>query len=311
MAFHNAATGPLDMHGPYAVVFADSAARTGDANVYTATQSVQGGSSNPIRAYQSDTNTEYILDNHSPTSWVALGGGGGGGEANTGANVGTAGAGTAGVFRDKTGVSLNFRRIVATGSATVTENGDDVEIGLTASGETNLGANVGAGSQIFRDKTGVTLNFRTLVQGASMLLTQAADTVSIALGTLSQTLNGGNEDISALKTVTYNAELDNGNSGAALTVALADAQKQRVTLTANTTLTIDAPSGPGNFILQLIQDATGSRSVTWAAGTGVTSIIWANGTAPSIGSGGSNTRHLIAFYFDGIDLLGQGALNYS
>jgi hypothetical protein len=313
MAFHDTASGPLDMHGPYSQVFANDAARTGDSTVYTAAQSVQGGSTNPIRAYQSDTNSEYILDNHSPTSWVAIGGGGGGGEANTGANVGTGGANTAGSFRDKTGVTLNFRRVVGSASVTVTENGDDIELTAPgATGEANTGANVGGGvGNVFRDKTGVTLNFRTLVQGASMLLSQAADTITVALGTLSQTLNGGNQDVSALKTATYNSELDNGNSGAALTIALADAQKQRVTLTANTTLTVDAPVGPGNFILQVLQDATGSRSVTWAAGTGVGSIIWSGGTAPAIGSGGANTRHVIAFYFDGTDLLGQGSLNFS
>jgi len=255
MAFHNTASGPTDMHGPYAQVFANAAARTGDASVYTASQSVQGGSTNPLIAYQSDTNTEYILDNHSPTTWIAFAGGGGG-EANTAANVG------------------------------------------------------GGVGNVFRDKVGVTLNFRTLVQGASMLLTQAADTVTVALGALSAALNAANQDITALRTATFNAEVDNGNSGAADTIDFSAGQKQRSTLTANTTLTLDAPAGPCNLMLRLIQDATGGRTVTWAAGTGVGAIRWPASTAPAVSSGGANAVHLVAFYYDGVDLYGVGSLSF-
>lgn len=255
MAFHNSASGPVDMHGPYAQVFANAAARTGDATVYTSSQSVQGGSTNPLIALQSDTNTEYILDNHSPTSWVAFSGGGG--------------------------------------------------------GEVNVGANVGGGiGNVFRDKTGLTLNFRTLVQGASMLLTQAADTVSIALGALTAALNASNQDITALRTATFNAEVDNGNSGAADTIDFAAGQKQRSTLTADTTLTLAAPTGPCNLMLRLVQDATGGRTVTWVAGSGVGSILWPASTAPAISSGGASAVHIVAFYFDGTDLYGVGSLSF-
>lgn len=255
MAFHNSASGPTDMHGPYAQVFANAAARTGDATVYTASQSVAGGSTNPLTAYQVDTNTEYILSDHSPTAWVAFAGGGGG-EANTGANVG------------------------------------------------------GGVGNVFRDKTGVTLNFRTLVQGASMLLTQAADTVTVALGALTAALNASNQDITALRTATFNAEVDNGNSGTADTIDFATGQKHRSTLTDNATLTLNAPGGPCNLMLRLIQDATGGRSVTWAAGTGVSAIRWPASTAPAVSSGGANAIHLVAFYYDGTDLYGVGSLSF-
>lgn len=361
MGFHDTLNGPTDMHGPYAQVFANAAARTGDTAVYTSAQSTAGGSSNPIKAFQTDTNEEYVLTNHSPTTWTLVNGGGGGGEANIGANVGggagnvyqgksgstlnfrtfvatgsatvtqvgdtievgapagageanlganvgTGGAGTAGVFRDKTSVTLNFRRLVQQGLISVTENGDDIELDTTA--EANTAANVGGGSGVFRDKIGSALNFRSLVQGASMLLTQAADTITVALGTLTATLNSGNQDITAIKTATFQAEFDNGNSGASDTINFGTGQKQRSTLTANTTLTLNAPPGPCNLMLRLIQDATGGRTVTWVAGTGVSAIRWPSSTAPAVSNGGANAIHVVAFYYDGTDLYGVGSLSF-
>lgn len=52
------------------------------------------------------------------------------GEVNTASNVGTG----AGVFRDKTGVNLNLRKIKAGTNVTVTENADDIEIASTGAG---------------------------------------------------------------------------------------------------------------------------------------------------------------------------------
>lgn len=47
-------------------------------------------------------------------------------------------------------------------------------------GEINLGANVGGGAgEVFRDKTGVTINFKTLVNGAGIGLTNGADTITL------------------------------------------------------------------------------------------------------------------------------------
>jgi hypothetical protein len=50
----------------------------------------------------------------------------------------------------------------------------------SAAGEINLGANVGTGTGlIFRDKTGVTLNFKSLIAGANISLNNNADDIEI------------------------------------------------------------------------------------------------------------------------------------
>ena len=61
-------------------------------------------------------------------------------------------------------------------------NGVDIDLGAgAAGGEINTGANVGSGTgQVFRDKTGVTLNFKTLLQGANIIITDNADDITIA-----------------------------------------------------------------------------------------------------------------------------------
>jgi hypothetical protein len=77
LSFHRNATGN-SVHGPFRQVFADAAARTGDATTYVAAQSSAGGS-NPVYALQLDTGAVYYLSNDSPTTWTAVAGGGGGG----------------------------------------------------------------------------------------------------------------------------------------------------------------------------------------------------------------------------------------
>lgn len=112
--------------------------------------------------------------------------------------------------------------------------------------------------------------------------------------------------VSALKklvTATFAAEVDNGNSGAAATIDFASGQKQRITLTANTTLTISAPPGVGDYKLRLIQDATGGRTVTF---TGLSaSRWWGSATQPEFNTA-ANGETLLALYHDGANY-SQGA----
>lgn len=87
-----------------------------------------------------------------------------------------------------------------------------------------------------------------------------------------------------------------GNSGAAKTIDFVNGQKQMLGLTANCTITLTAP-GPGNYQLILVQDATGGRSVTWAAQGGVVVFV-GSATAPEINTGASSYT-MVSLFFDG------------
>lgn len=70
-------------------------------------------------------------------------------------------------------------------------------------------------------------------------------------------------------------------SGAAVTLLdVPAATMHRVTLTANTTITLPFPGAGKSFTVELVQDATGGRTVAWATPSGA--IRWPGGTAPTI-----------------------------
>ncbi|MGB2185104.1 MAG: hypothetical protein ACPH5P_00345 [Akkermansiaceae bacterium] len=72
----------------------------------------------------------------------------------------------------------------------------------------------------------------------------------------------------------------------------------------NTTLTLTA-SQPGDFVLKLAQDATGSRTVTWPA-----NVKWPGGVAPTL-TAAANAVDIIRFYYDGTDFFGTYQTNFS
>ena len=71
------------------------------------------------------------------------------------------------------------------------------------------------------------------------------------------------------------------------------------------TFTFTAPSKPGNFILKMVQDGTGSRTATWPA-----TVKWPSGTAPTLSTAASSVD-ILSFYFDGTSYFGVGSLNFS
>jgi hypothetical protein len=85
------------------------------------------------------------------------------------------------VDHDAGGNVFRFRGVplTALGAGTLFLADDGVYKAVSA-GEVNTGANVGGGNGVFRDKTGVTLNFRTLVAGTNVSMVQAADTITIS-----------------------------------------------------------------------------------------------------------------------------------
>ena len=106
--------------------------------------------------------------------------------------------------------------------------------------------------------------------------------------------------VSASTTVTTTQELDNGNSGATATIDWNDAQNQKITLTANVTLTFtDLTEGTGVLHLKLIQDDTGNRTATWP-----NTVNWAGGTAPTLTTD-ADAVDLVSLYFDGTNYYGS------
>jgi hypothetical protein len=113
----------------------------------------------------------------------------------------------------------------------------------------------------------------------------------------------GTGKIKPLKSVNFGAftayftETDNGNSSTADTIDWTLSNKQKSTFT--------APPGPCNLILKLVQDGTGSRTVTWPA-----AVHWSGGTAPTLTTTASKVD-IISFYYDGSTYFGQYGLNFT
>ena len=103
----------------------------------------------------------------------------------------------------------------------------------------------------------------------------------------------------------FDGEVDNGNSSTADTIDWTAGNKQKSTLTGNCTFTFTAPSGPCNLILKLVQDGTGSRTVTWPA-----TVKWPEGTAPTL-STAANSVDIVSFYYDGTNYHGQASLAFA
>ena len=106
------------------------------------------------------------------------------------------------------------------------------------------------------------------------------------------------------KTVSF-TEIDNGNSSTADTIDWTQGNKQKSTLTGNCTYTFTAPGSPTSLVFKLVQDATGSRTVTWPA-----AVKWSGGTAPTLTTT-ANKVDIITFYYDGTTYFGNATLNFT
>ena len=107
------------------------------------------------------------------------------------------------------------------------------------------------------------------------------------------------------RTATFQQEVDNSASGTAKTVDWTAGQKQKLTLTGNCTLSFTAPSGVGNFLLKILQDATGGRTVAWPA-----NVKWAGGAPPTLTTA-ANAVDIVSLYYDGTDYYGVVSLNFA
>ena len=115
---------------------------------------------------------------------------------------------------------------------------------------------------------------------------------------------GGDLDLNG-KEIGDATEFDNGNSSTADTIDFGTGNFQKSTLTGNCTYTFTAPTLKGRFQLRVIQDATGSRTVTWPA-----AVKWPGGTAPTLTTDAS-AIDIITFFWDGTNYYGVSTLDFS
>ncbi len=99
------------------------------------------------------------------------------GETNTASNVGT---GT-GLFKQKNGTDLQFKSLVAGTGVTVTPSTSSIVLSATVSGENNTASNVGTGVGIFKQKTGVNFEFKSLTASTDFFTKYSSDDNSIIL----------------------------------------------------------------------------------------------------------------------------------
>jgi hypothetical protein len=120
-------------------------------------------------------------------------------------------------------------------------------------------------------------------------------------------ING--QDVDDVKTLTFVAEYDNGNSGAAKTIDWNNAGCQKITLTGNAAITMTDPLGPGRFLLKMIQDGTGSRNPSWDV-SAPQRVYWVGGAEPAW-STAANAVDIAVFYFDGTNYYGQAGIGFA
>jgi len=89
---------------------------------------------------------------------------------------------------------------------------------------------------------------------------------------------------------------DNGNSSTAATLDLSTGNVQKLTLTANCTVTLTGPASGAyrSMLILLFQDATGSRTVTWPA-----SVKWGTAGAPTLSTGAGKMDKILLDTVDG------------
>lgn len=111
-------------------------------------------------------NAVYGLQTNTASSWVAT-------------NIG----GYAEVYKGESIVSgaQEFRTIRGGNNVSVTQNTSDIKIDVDLSvvGEINTASNVGTGNQVFKQKSGYDLQFRTITGSGGINVTQGADSIDI------------------------------------------------------------------------------------------------------------------------------------
>ena len=138
----------------------------------------------------------------------------------------------------------------------------------------------------------------TQLATTAFVMTEVGDYMPLAGGTLSGAVDAGDQIISKAVFKDVGETLDtNSTSGSAATIDLEDGNFHKITLTANCTLTFSNPPASGtagSFTLFLVQDGTGSRTVTWPG-----TVDWSAATAPTLTTTAAGVDVLTFITLDG------------
>jgi len=158
----------------------------------------------------------------------------------------------------------------------------DGTTGLSTPGVTDTGnLSVTGTSTLTGGITGSAVNLATNVTGTLPIANGGTGQTTLAaasIATYTGTETLTNKTIEAgTFTNGYTEEVFTGNSSTAITLDLANGTVQIITLTGNCVYTFPTPVAGKSFTLIHLQDATGSRTVTWPA-----TVDWPSATAPTL-----------------------------
>jgi len=212
--------------------------------------------------------------------------------------------------RDNIFLGFKAGYAVTTGTGNIVLGYDKDTSAPGASNELNIGG------VLYGDLSAKTIGVNTRVPQAALDIVSTGTASSIYAqfwrdggGVVVATMNStGNLAVPTLRiagTAVFAGEYDNGNSGTAITLDWNKGNKQKLTLTGAAALTFSAsPGAAASYVMKLVQDATGSRTITWPA-----SVKWSGGTAPVL-STSPGAVDIIGLYYDGTNYYGMASINF-
>jgi hypothetical protein len=180
-------------------------------------------------------------------------------EITTGRNIGT---GTGAIFAQKSGSELLLKTLKKGNNIQLTDNGTEIRIDAVATGsggEVNEGRNLGSGVEVYKDKNGVELLFRTLSAGPGINVSQGSNVITISaippVAGRGDVIGAYNENEAALNTAGMHTGIKT-SSGFLTFRSLSGGPNVVITQT------------PLNVAVQLSGVVTNARNAVFGSGTG-------------------------------------------